>query len=226
MKKNSIIFLDWDGTLCWSRFWESLRIDGSPLRKFGEKIEDLLFSRDRTLLNEWMRGKRNSEQINILLCEQLSIDQKELWNIFVQDCKRMYFDDKLQKKIEQIRTQSYVILVTGNVDGFSRFTVPALGLENIFDQIINSSALGYLKTEKEGETFLACLRLYGIPITDTFLIDDSAKACDFFSSLGGQSYIVRDGKNDTLRFMEDIYQTLAIKPIDNFRSATLAAPCR
>lgn len=126
-----------------------------------------------------MRGLRNSEQINDFLSEQLQIDSKKLWEVFLQDCKSMHFDQQLQKMIERLRRNSYVILVTGNMDCFSRFTVPALGLENSFDKIINSSDLGYLKTEKEGETFLSCLREFNIPMNKTVLIDDSVKTCEF-----------------------------------------------
>lgn len=206
MKKNNIIFLDWDGTLCFDRFWQSLRAEDSNEIALGQKINDTLFSDNRTLINEWMRGLRNSEQINEFLSEQLQIDSKKLWEVFLQDCKSMHFDRKLQKMIEQLRTNSYVILVTGNMDCFSRFTVPALGLERVFDKIINSSDLGYLKTEKEGETFLTCSREFDIPMNKTVLIDDSIKTCDFFNSLGGRSFIVKDGKGDTLRFMEDAYK--------------------
>lgn len=206
MHKNNIIFLDWDGTLCWARFWGSLRSEGSHDFTLGQKIDDLLFSKDRTLVNDWMRGLKNSEELNAFLSEQLQMRPKKLWDIFLQDCKSMQLDDQLRKKIEQIRTRSYVVLVTGNMDCFTRFTVPALGLENVFDKIINSSDLGYLKTEMGGETFLACSRAFNIPINKTFLIDDSVKTCEFFNSLGGQSYPVLNGKDDTLRFMEDVFQ--------------------
>lgn len=59
---------------------------------------------------------------------------------------------------------------------------------------------------KEGETFLACSREYQIPIHQTFLIDDSIQTCEFFASLGGRSYAVLKGKDETLEFMEDAFQ--------------------
>lgn len=204
--KKSIIFLDWDGTLCWSQFWGSIRSIDSRDFALGQKIDNILFSKNRTLINDWMRGQKNSEELNIFLSEQLQISPEKLWDIFLQDCKSMNFDNELREKIEKIRARSYVILVTGNMDCFTRFTVPALELEKAFDKIINSSDLGYLKTEKDGETFLACSREYNVPINKTFLIDDSVKTCEFFNSLGGRSYAVLNGKDDTLRFMEVVYQ--------------------
>ena len=99
-----------------------------------------------------------------------------------------------------------MILVTDNMDCFTRFIAPALGLEKIFDKIINSSDLGYLKTEREGETFLACSRALHIPMNRTFLIDDSSETCEFFNSLGGRSFIVKNGIDDTLRFMDDAFK--------------------
>ena len=207
MEKNKIIFLDWDGTLCWSRFWGSLRSISSQDFALGQKIDDILFSKNRALINDWMRGQKSSEELNTFLSEQLQTNPERLCNIFLQDCKSMEFDDQLRKKIEQMRTCAHVVLVTGNMDCFSRFTVPALELEKVFDKIINSSDLGYLKTERGGETFLTCTREYNIQINKTFLIDDSVKTCEFFNSLGGRSYAVLNGKDDTLRFMEDACQT-------------------
>ncbi len=209
MKKNHIVFLDWEGTLCWSRFWESLRTGRAREFEWGQKIEEFLFSKDKTLINNWMRGRVNSEQINDFLSEKLQIKKEKLWEVFVNDCRKMQLDYQLRIKIKQLRTRAYVILMTGNMDCFTRYTVPALRLENLFDQIVNSSNVGYLKTERGGESFLEYLRTFNVPIVNTFLVDDSVKTCEFFNSLGGRSYIVRNGKNDTSQFLDDIYHELS-----------------
>lgn len=213
MKRNHILFIDWDGTLCWSRFWESLRFSDSSEYELGRKIEHIIFSKDRALLNNWMRGQIRSEQVNMYLSEQLQVDPEKLWNIFVQDCKMMRFDDQFRVKIEQVKTWSYVILATGNMDCFMRFTVPALGLEDVFDKIICSSDLGYLKTENDGETFLMCSRAFNIPLGNTYLIDDSEKTCNFFSMIGGHALAVRNGKTDTLQYLDDLFHHLRKKSI-------------
>jgi len=195
-------------------FWGSLRSVDSQDYALGQKIEDILFSKNRALINDWMRGQKSSEELNTFLSEQLQTSPERLWDIFLRDCKSMEFDNQLRKKIEQIKTRAHVVLVTGNMDCFTRYTVPALALEKVFDKIINSSDLGYLKTEKEGETFLACVREYDVQISQTFLIDDSVKTCEFFNSLGGKSYPVLKGKEDTLRFMEVLYQATSNKSED------------
>lgn len=211
MKKKGIVFLDWNGTLCWSRFWESLRTEGSPEYALGQKIEQLLFSKKQTLINDWMRGSISSEQVNTFLSQKLDVNPERLWKIFVKNCVHMKFDDQLRQQIKRLKKHSHVILATDNMDCFSRFTVPALGLEKIFDRILNSSDLGYHKAEKDGATFLMCSKLFNVPMKNAFLVDDSIKSCEYFNMLGGKAYLVRDGKADTQRFLEDISWTLSEK---------------
>lgn len=209
MKKKSIVFLDWNGTLCWSRFWESLRSEGSPEYAWGQKIEQLLFAKNQTLINDWMRGSISSEQVNAFLSQKLDVNPERLWKIFVKNCEQMKFDDQLRRQIKQLKKYSYVVLATDNMDCFSRFTVPALGLEKIFDRILNSFDLGYHKTENNGETFLMCSRLFNVPLKNAFLVDDSVKSCKYFNALGGKSYLVQDDIIDTRHFLKEISRQLS-----------------
>lgn len=82
------------------------------------------------------------------------------------------------------------MLVTGNMDCFSRFTKPALSLENYFDEIINSYEVGKLKTDNEGEFFRDYASQHSIPLEECYVIDDSEKVCKIFLSLGGRAFQV------------------------------------
>ncbi|MFA6132015.1 MAG: HAD family hydrolase [Patescibacteria group bacterium] len=122
----------------------------------------------------------------------------------------MVLDNALREAIYKLRSSAYVVLVTGNMDCFTRFTVPALKLDEVFDKIVVSSDLGYLKTEKDGESFLAALREFGVPIHDSFLIDDSLNTCNFFAGLGGRAIHV-SGKETANLALENLRQFVRIK---------------
>ncbi|MEK7065997.1 MAG: hypothetical protein AAB965_00305 [Patescibacteria group bacterium] len=54
-----ILFCDFDGVLCYDRFWRSL-----PSHEY-EKMQDALFRRDKEMVNDWMRGEYCAEEIII-----------------------------------------------------------------------------------------------------------------------------------------------------------------
>lgn len=184
MKKY--LFIDFDGTLCHDRFWRSLP---SELYK---KVQNFLFCENKHIAYQWMRGYYTSEQINQLVADGVGIDRDLLWNLFVDDCKTMKVSQSTLKKIDGLRGRFSVILVTGNMDCFDRFTVPSLKLNEYFDNIINSYNEGILKDENNGLTFT---QLAGDAIHNSFLIDDSEGVCKAFSRLGGRALQVTKVKN-------------------------------
>ena len=126
-KSKPILFCDFDGVLCWERYWRSL-----PSVEH-EKMQELLFRNDTTIVNDWMRGKYSAEEINQLVARKIGMPFEKLWNIFVEDCKTMQVSKDILKKLRAFRKYYIVILITGNMDSFTRFTHPALMLENYFD---------------------------------------------------------------------------------------------
>jgi FMN phosphatase YigB (HAD superfamily) len=71
-----------------------------------------------------------------------------------------------------------VAIATNNTDSFTRWTVPSLGLDVLFDNVLNSFDLGGLKWDvgdKGQSIFFACfLQQYGIDSGESMLIDDNA----------------------------------------------------
>lgn len=179
-----ILFIDFDGTLCHDRFWRSL-----PLDQY-EKVQRLLFTEDKTCIQEWMKGKRTSEEVNLLLAEQIGISSQELWSIFVKDAETMFVSQEVLETIGKLRDIYTTILITVNMDSFSRFTVPALKLDNYFDAISNSYCEGKFKEDNGGEIFKEYLEKYNTPIKSSILMDDSPTACQTFVALGGNAHQV------------------------------------
>ncbi len=183
-----ILFVDFDGTLCHDRFWRS--IDANNF----EKIQNFLFGKNKLVVNEWMRGTHSSEHINRLISKELGIPFKKLWNIFITDCKNMNILPDVLIQIKKQKENFHVILITDNMDCFTRFTVPALKLNSYFDSIINSSDSKRFKDDNKGEIFVQIANRRGSKIEEGILIDNSKSACVIFSKLGGTAHLVTSEK--------------------------------
>lgn len=179
-----ILFIDFDGTLCRDRFWRGLDEDQY------KQVQTLLFGEDKTYLQDWMKGNRTAEEVNQLLAEQVGVSFEEMWKVFVRDAETMNVSKDVLQAIEKLRGKYTTILITVNMDSFSRFTVPALELNNYFDDISNSYYEGKFKSDNEGEVFRDYINKYSAPVEHSVLIDDSTGACETFKALGGIAYQV------------------------------------
>ena len=134
------------------------------------------------LVDDWMRGRHSSESINKFVSEKTGMDYETLWKSFVSDCRTMRVSETLLQAIGLLRERFHTVLLTGNMDCFDRFTVPALKLDQYFDAIVNSYNEGCLKSENGGASFRRHLKG---DISDAVLIDDSPANCAAFERLGG-----------------------------------------
>lgn len=185
---NPVLFIDFDRTLCHGRFWRS--IDASSF----EKIQNFLFGKNKSVVNEWMRGTHSSEYINQLISKELDVPFEKVWDIFVADCENMNISPDVLNRIENLKKNFHAILITDNMDCFTRFIVPALKLNSYFDSIINSSDNKKFKSDNGGEIFLQIVNERGSKIEDSILIDNSKGACATFSKLGGITNFVTSEK--------------------------------
>ncbi len=170
------LFVDFDGTICTDRFWQSLPENEKTL------VQNAIFKDNQEMVRNWMRGKITSEEVNQYLADHLGIPYQLLWDTFMLDCSNMHVAPEILTAIQKLRNKYYTVLITGNMDCFTRFTVPALKLNEYFGTVVNSSDEGQLKTDNNGETFLKYLRG---DIGDAILIEDSPHTCEIFSKLGG-----------------------------------------
>ena len=175
------LFIDFYGTICFDRFWQNLPKDEYTL------IEDILFTQNRHLVIDWMRGAYTSEDINHFVSDTTGISYERLWDVFVAGCKSMVVSQDILKQIDTLRDRFYTVLITGNMDSFDRFTVPSLKLNDHFDHIVNSYTERVLKFENDGATFKKYLKG---TMHDAILIEDSENSCEAFKKLGGIVYQV------------------------------------
>lgn len=181
MFRDSILFIDWDGTLCHSRFW-SLNQD------ICEKAQEPLFQKNQALVHEWMRGEKSAEQVCEWLAQEIGEDYQLIWDGLAESCRNMEFSEIARELINTIKQRSYVALVTDNMDCFSKITVPALSLNQVFDKILNSYELRKMKNYENGSVYSDYAKFKNIPLSKTHLIDDSTKTCDLFKTLGGEAH--------------------------------------
>jgi FMN phosphatase YigB (HAD superfamily) len=183
-----ILFIDFDGTLCHDRFWRSLE------PTIQQKIQANLFGLKKELVRDWMLGKYTSEEINQMLAEELGSDYDTLWSTFVSDCERMFVSQEVLDRIKILRSRYLTVLITDNMDSLDRFTIPALGLDQYFDLIVNSHIEKALKNDENGKSFQKVIEKYQSPISESILIDNSISSCEIFADLGGKSCLVTSEK--------------------------------
>ena len=179
--KQKTLFIDFDGTICFDLFWRSLD------SKIKQKITDFLFVSNQELINRWMMGSYNSEEIHSKLSDALEVDYEYVWDVFIKDCKEMTIRARTIDLLQEARQTYRTVLITDNMDCFDRFTAPSLDLYNYFDCIENSYNYGMLKSEQGGGFFKKVLHLRQINIEDAILIDNSNDNCAAFERLGGKS---------------------------------------
>ena len=179
-----ILFIDFDGTLCHDRFWRS--IEASSF----QQIQNFLFSENKSVIQDWMKGVYSSEDINRLISKELNIPFEKIWKTFVADCESMTISKDILNRIEKLRKDYKTILITDNMDCFTRFTVPAQKLDSFFDSIVNSFENKKFKGHNEGEVFIQSADKTNTKVENCILIDNSKSACAVFSKLGGKSCFV------------------------------------
>lgn len=183
-----VLFIDFDGTLCHDKFWRSLDLN------INKKIQEYLFGPDNRIVNRWMKGGCTSEDINLMLSKELDVNYEILWSAFVRDCETMLIEPGVIEKIYKLRQQYKTILITDNMDCLDRFTVPALGLDKYFDQIVNSYYEKTSKNDDNGKLFKKVSENNSIEIKNSILLDNSKGTCEIFSKLGGISFFVTKEK--------------------------------
>lgn len=178
--QKPILFVDFDGTICHDRYWRSLP------EELHQKVQELLFGNDTSMVHDWMHGQYTAEEVNQFVADKIEVNFDDLWHIFVSDCKTMKVPVTVLETIKTLSDRYTTILVTGNMDSFSRFTVPELSLEDYFDEISNSFYERIHKTDNNGEIFKKFTNKYEVEFNECVLLDDSDRVCQIFAELGGE----------------------------------------
>lgn len=175
------VFVDFHGIICNDRYWRSLSTEQQ------RALQGFLFQKNSHLVDEWMRGLHTAEAINEMVAAELDLSYDAVWTTFVADCRSMHVSPAILSRLRLLRPFANVVLMTGNMDSFTRFTAPALGLDGYFDMISNSFDEGRLKTDDGGSLFGQYADRFGTPIEQCVVIDDADDVCAVFTNLGGKA---------------------------------------
>ncbi len=181
-----VIFVDWYDTLSESKFWDHLKENDNQTL---DKINKALFG-EKDIINPWMRGIWTSEEVVRLISKNMRLDYKKIFAEFVVSCQKMKFvSNKIPQLTNQLRMKGYkVIIATDNMDSFTRWTIPAMGIHDIFDGVLNSFDIKALKRDpgEDGKSlfFKDFLKKYNLKGGESILFDDGEDKNGVIGSLG------------------------------------------
>lgn len=177
-----IVFVDWYRTLSTSRFWDHLAHPTEPDHPehlLFEQLAHSLFVELGSILKPWMRGDLDAEAVCSLVAAHSGVDRHVVLEGLEQSCRNARLvSPEVSDLVRDLRCRgTRVVIATDNMDVFTRWTVPALGLREIFDDILNSADIGCLKDEVndrgEARFFSAYLAQHAVRPQAALLIDDS-----------------------------------------------------
>lgn len=193
---KKVVFIDWNKTLSYSLFWEHLQDKNHPNHQYLPAIEKWLFVDNRNIINPWMRGKFSAEDIVSKMSQDTGIDSSMILSELRRSCEEMcYSIDDLEDVVGQLQASGIkVIIATDNMDTFSRFTVPAMHLDTVFDGILSSYDTGYLKDDDHPDDsilfFDEYLTKHGWSYADVILLDDSPDKSSKYKRLGFERVLI------------------------------------
>ncbi|MFA5634009.1 MAG: HAD family hydrolase [Candidatus Dojkabacteria bacterium] len=200
-RKNKVIFLDWNGTLSDSFFWEHMRIsDDSEVLALYNLWDIALFNKPKKYIEDWMRGRFSTEKVLKEIASKTSTEYEKLLREFVKGCESMEFvSDEIPSLVEVLKGDGYcVVIATNNMDCFTRWTVPFMQLDKLFDEVLNSYNLKGLKHDiKKGESlfFKKFFEKYDFKPQECIFLDDSVDKGGYIASLGIEYVQIKNSKD-------------------------------
>lgn len=178
--KYKTIFIDWHGTLSDSRFWDRWANDPSK-QKLHKLAQHALFESEEGILvaKDWMRGLRSVDNVMQYLHDVTGIALADMKDELQYTSENMVFiNPDVVQRIEALRAKGVkVVIASDNMDTFRLWTIPALGLEDMFDGILTSDTQGALKSEVNADGFSQFfghyLQQHKLQPGEAVLIDDN-----------------------------------------------------
>jgi phosphoserine phosphatase len=179
---NSVIF-DFDGTLCFGRYFETLGSDSL------EAIGALVFNdHSARWADPWMKGVLTSHDIASYLSSHLLESEDEILFALRKGCSNMDFNPAVHTfALQQRESGRKTALVTANMDVFTEVVVPSHGLDSTFDLVLNTADHQTLDKSILWRKAFGAFGS-GFSFATSVLIDDSPRMVSLFRSLGGYAY--------------------------------------
>ncbi len=180
------VVFDFHRTLCSDLFFRPL---GEPVLA---RIQPLLWGADQSLLDQWMGGHVKASGIARYLSQHLGIPAREIEAGLRDGCRKLVLNEAIWAFAQAVRKAGKrTALVTVNMDVFSEEVVPSLGLDQVFEVIVNSADEGELDKSRLWPVAFEAMGS-GIGYADGFLIEDGADSPAKFTAAGGMAYQYTD----------------------------------
>lgn len=189
--KQKAVFIDWNGTLSPTNFWSHLeKSERQSDRELFKLWADTMFINHKDLIVPWMKGEYSSEDILTLVSKATNTNFDTILKEFIIGCERMeYSSPNIPALVKKLKDKSVVVsIATNNMDSFTRWTVPYMKLDILFDEIINSFYLNAMKhdLDEHGKPifFKNFFNKYQIDPKNCIFIDDGEDKMGVISNLG------------------------------------------
>ena len=190
-KKQRAVFIDWNGTLSFTNFWSHLeKSEKQSDRELFKIWSDTMFVNHKDRIVPWMKGEYVSEDLLSLVSRKTNTDFETILKEFIIGCELMeYSSPNIPDLIKNLRSKSVVVTIaTNNMDSFTRWTVPYMKLDTLFDEILNSFYLKAMKhdLDQNGQPlfFRDFFDKYKIEPKSCIFIDDGEDKMGVIGNLG------------------------------------------
>jgi FMN phosphatase YigB (HAD superfamily) len=207
--KNKVVFLDWNGTLSDSFFWEHMRTsDDSEVLELYNLWDKALFNKSKEYIRDWMRGSFTTEEVLSEIANETDTEYKKVLREFIKGCESMeYVSDEIPSIVDTLKRDGYyVVIATNNMDCFTRWTVPFMKLDKLFDEVLNSYYLKGLKHDTKNDKsvfFKEFFEKYNVSPQDCIFLDDSLDKEGYIASLGVK-YVQIKNSEDLLKRLKSL----------------------
>ena len=212
--KKKVIFIDWNRTLSYSLFWEHLKNGDHVNSRHHGAIVKWLFVDNKDIIKTWMLGIESVDNIINKMSHTIGVDEKLILHELVESCNNMVLcSADIEPLVRQLqRHGALIVIATDNMDTFREYTVPALKLDELFDDILISSELGKLKDDVLPNDKILFFDEYltknGLTYQDSVLLDDSPDSSGKYSTLGFERILI-DSPAKLVSTLEDMASAYA-----------------
>lgn len=199
-----ILFVDFNGVISYQNFWNSIYSEDHKLFNLRNDINTFVFVENKNFVKDWMVGLHTAEEAHDLIKEKFDIDKDYLFEIFKKDAETIDVSEKILLKLQDLKSKYKVVMITDNMDTFTRFTLPNNPeISRTFDGIFVSFHTGKLKKTDEGKVFKNIVNLFDSKLEESILVDDSKSNCELFESIGGKSICIT-GENEVIEKLNSL----------------------
>lgn len=186
-KKLSLILFDFHKVLSQGNFYTPL-IDTQP-EVYKKIVETLFFPEGYKLISRWMRGELSYKDIHKMIASTVGLTAESLDEALIESVKKIELNEKMMTFSQEMRSLGIkVAILTDNMDVFTDFFVPYVGLDKKFDKIFSSAQHKKLKLDNKSEFIFDAILEMGSQPENTLFIDDCIDNGDFLKEAGGIFY--------------------------------------